>query len=234
MIDAGLARKGASRVPMLEAFAMSDQGCVRGNNEDYCLMEPELGLYVLADGMGGAKAGERASRLAVETVAEMVQSRRIARFAGAADGGGRGQPAGAGGGAAAIAAWKGWAPRWWRRSRTADGLDIASVGDSRAYMLDDERPARHHRRPDVGQRSGPAAGSGRTDPAPPSHAPRADDGDWGQRAAHRELLRGALESGSLVLMCSDGLHGVVEAGELQRILEAGTERRAARGDLPPS
>src|SRR5215472_16126691 len=57
---------------MLEAFALSDKGCVRTNNEDYCLIEPDLGLYVLADGMGGANAGERASRMAVETVAETV------------------------------------------------------------------------------------------------------------------------------------------------------------------
>src|SRR5262252_6175291 len=57
---------------MLEASALSDKGCVRSNNEDYCLVEPEKGLYVLADGMGGAKAGERASRLAVDTVAEIV------------------------------------------------------------------------------------------------------------------------------------------------------------------
>jgi serine/threonine protein phosphatase PrpC len=57
---------------MLEAFALSDQGCVRANNEDYCLIKPELGLYVLADGMGGARAGERASQLAVDTVAEVV------------------------------------------------------------------------------------------------------------------------------------------------------------------
>src|ERR1035441_6814785 len=64
-------RKGVAG--MLEAFALSDQGCVRANNEDYCLIKPELGLYVLADGMGGAKAGERASRLAVDTVAEVVQ-----------------------------------------------------------------------------------------------------------------------------------------------------------------
>ena len=59
---------------MLEVCAKSDLGCVRGNNEDYCQVEAELGLYVLADGMGGAKAGERASRLAVETVVEMVRS----------------------------------------------------------------------------------------------------------------------------------------------------------------
>src|SRR5256885_12041064 len=62
---------------MLEASSLSDKGCVRSNNEDCCLVEPNLGLYVLADGMGGAKAGERASRMAVDTVAELVvQSRR--------------------------------------------------------------------------------------------------------------------------------------------------------------
>src|SRR5881392_570938 len=62
---------------MLEASSLSDKGCVRSNNEDCCLVEPDLGLYVLADGMGGAKAGERASRMAVDTVAELVlQSRR--------------------------------------------------------------------------------------------------------------------------------------------------------------
>src|SRR5689334_25317134 len=57
---------------MLEASALSDKGCVRSNNEDYCLVEPDLGLYVLADGMGGAKAGEEASRIAVQTVAESI------------------------------------------------------------------------------------------------------------------------------------------------------------------
>src|ERR1039458_4993479 len=66
--------RGRESRGMLEAFAMSDKGCVRSNNEDYCLIEPERGLYVLADGMGGAKAGERASRLAVDTVAEVVHS----------------------------------------------------------------------------------------------------------------------------------------------------------------
>ena len=59
---------------MLEAFALSDVGRVRTNNEDCCLILPEIGLYLLADGMGGARAGEMASRLAVDTVAEVVQN----------------------------------------------------------------------------------------------------------------------------------------------------------------
>src|SRR5204862_7443158 len=54
---------------MTEAFGLSDTGCIRANNEDYYCIAPELGLYLLADGMGGAKAGEKASELAVQTVA---------------------------------------------------------------------------------------------------------------------------------------------------------------------
>ena len=59
--------------PMLEAFGVSDPGCVRANNEDYYLLAPNLGLYVVADGMGGARAGEHASKLAADTVWEVVQ-----------------------------------------------------------------------------------------------------------------------------------------------------------------
>ena len=57
---------------MLEAFGLSDSGCVRPNNEDCYLIAPEKGLYVVADGMGGAQAGERASKLAVDTLAGFV------------------------------------------------------------------------------------------------------------------------------------------------------------------
>src|SRR6185503_6826239 len=58
---------------MLEAYGASDPGCVRSNNEDYFLVVPAIGLYVVADGIGGAQAGEHASRLAAETVMDVVQ-----------------------------------------------------------------------------------------------------------------------------------------------------------------
>src|SRR5438445_4467072 len=54
---------------VLEAFGYSDKGRVRQNNEDYFRIEPHIGLYAVADGMGGAEAGEYASRLAVDVVA---------------------------------------------------------------------------------------------------------------------------------------------------------------------
>ncbi|MDH5765934.1 MAG: Stp1/IreP family PP2C-type Ser/Thr phosphatase [Gammaproteobacteria bacterium] len=47
---------------------LTDPGIVRGHNEDTIGNNPELGLAVLADGMGGHKGGEVASALAVDTI----------------------------------------------------------------------------------------------------------------------------------------------------------------------
>jgi protein phosphatase len=52
---------------------MSHVGHVRSNNEDSFAERPDLGLYTVADGMGGAQAGERASRITVDTVVSHVQ-----------------------------------------------------------------------------------------------------------------------------------------------------------------
>lgn len=50
----------------VQAAAQTDVGRIRQNNEDSFLCEPELGLYAMADGMGGHAGGEVASAMAVE------------------------------------------------------------------------------------------------------------------------------------------------------------------------
>jgi PPM family protein phosphatase len=58
---------------MARGFGVSDPGPVRKVNEDSFLCNDELQLYVVADGMGGHSAGEVASRLAVEAMAAFMR-----------------------------------------------------------------------------------------------------------------------------------------------------------------
>jgi serine/threonine protein phosphatase PrpC len=60
----------------LQAFAKTDVGKKRDNNEDAFLVDHDLGLYAVADGMGGHAAGEVASKLALTTLLKELQSWR--------------------------------------------------------------------------------------------------------------------------------------------------------------
>jgi PPM family protein phosphatase len=207
---------------MLDAFALSDKGCVRSNNEDYCLIEPELGLYVLADGMGGANAGERASRLAVDTVAERVlmaqhrdsqvlltaveeANRRVLDAA-------RQDIALEGMGTTLVAALE-----------IGEDLCIASVGDSRAYLMDD---AGLHTITDdqtwvneVGRPLGLDEESLKNHPM--RHVLTMAIGASAPLTVNCYSV--PLMPGALVLICSDGLHGVVEPQLLAEILQGGRD-----------
>lgn len=64
---------------MGEAWGMTDIGLSRSSNEDNFLIDPELGLVMLGDGMGGHDDGEIASETALLSVRECIRQASAAR-----------------------------------------------------------------------------------------------------------------------------------------------------------
>jgi protein phosphatase len=54
------------------ATGLTDVGCVRKHNEDNLLVDTELGLFLVADGLGGHAAGEVASQIVVDRVGQFI------------------------------------------------------------------------------------------------------------------------------------------------------------------
>jgi protein phosphatase len=194
---------------MLEAFGLSDPGCVRQNNEDFYLISP-AGAYIVADGMGGAQAGEHASKLAVETVASYLQNapapdaetlfqafreanQRVMKEAAS-------NPELEGMGTTLVAALE-----------SGPELLIASVGDSRVYVYDGELKTITEDQTwvnEVGRRLGIDETSLKTHPM--RHVLTMAIGVSPELRVHSYTVHP--HPGELILMSSDGLHGVIEPG----------------------
>ena len=65
----------------IESAGLSDIGKKRKDNEDALFVDDDMGLYVVADGMGGHRAGEVASKMVVESIRNYIRSAREGRSA---------------------------------------------------------------------------------------------------------------------------------------------------------
>ncbi len=206
---------------MIEAFGLSDPGCVRANNEDYFISDTGRGLFILADGMGGANAGEYASRLSAELIYQSLSTpssnglpHSLSEAFLQANSGLRkaagGNPKLEGMGTTLLVA----------RALPDGQIEIGTVGDSRAYFC-----SSHSLRQitedqtwvaEVGSRLG--LGSEALKRHPMRHVLTMAVGTTDDLQMRTYRLQ--VNPGDQILLCSDGLHGVVEEKVLAETLDS--------------
>jgi len=226
--------------PGIEMASLTDVGCQRDNNEDRCLYwEPESDeqferkgrLAMVADGMGGHEGGQEASRIAVQTVEAIYaqpsdstpQALLVAGFATAHERiqqYARKNPAlqGMGTTATAIALLR-------------DQLYYAHIGDSRLYLLRDGKISRlTHDHSYVGRLVESGVLSLREAEAHPQrHILTAALGAGEEVSPDVPEHPVAIEKGDVVILCTDGLWGLVSEPELQAAVATATPAEACRG-----
>ena len=189
-------------------------GHIRPHNEDCYLIDTELGLGVIADGMGGHECGEIASRIVVEEVqnevragtpmAEALVKAHHAVLAAVRDGKGR-----SGMGSTALAV-----------KLDGDGFEVVWVGDSRAYLWNDGSLTQITRDHSLVQLM---VDQGDITPEEAEFHPQRNfiTQAIGMESLERlevGLVRGRLFPGQQILLCSDGLSGELSTDEICKIL----------------
>lgn len=214
-------RSAGSDTPRICGGGGTHVGHVRARNEDVILIEPDLGLYAVLDGMGGHSSGDVAARLAADEIAASVrQQARIRRrwprelldFALRT---------------ASVRVFRAGERRWEHRGMgttvvaclIADPtrVVVGHVGDSRAYLLRDRRLAPLTRDQTVAQELVDAG----------VYTPERAERSIGRNMLKRHLgdlhvqpdvVEQTVRPGDCLLLCSDGLHGSVPERSMRRAL----------------
>jgi protein phosphatase len=210
--------------------ARVDQGRVRETNQDLARIDPDLGLVLVADGMGGHELGEVASRVAAEALLasfdraggvaatpEQTEDRLVRGFHEAntfvrlQPGSGQGERMGTT--LVAVAFGQGFAV-------------VANVGDSRCYLVRPTRMeclTRDHSLVAEIRRHGRAATQASLD----SHQnllTRCIGGE-DEVTVDTEVVR--CDLGDVFVLCSDGLWGGVSDRALERVIRTATDAEDA-------
>ena len=211
----------------------TDVGPVRAGNEDHLLLDAGMGLFVVADGMGGHQAGEIASHLAVATVAEDLR---------AAQGGtdpSAGKPTQLTGAlrhansrvydtGAADPALSGMGTTITALFMDQDHAVIGSVGDSRAYLV--RRGTTVQLTHDDTWLVSMLGLDGAREAAARAHPMRhVLTSIIGSRdGSEPEVVSVPLECGDVFVLTTDGLHNVVDDETIGRLAVAALPDEAAR------
>lgn len=218
---------------MVHAGGVSDVGRVRKTNEDSFVSDSELRLFAVADGMGGHGAGEVASRLAIEAVSGFI--RRSAEDTDFSWPWGIDRNLSFDGNRLRTAIYLA-NRRIFRASESNDEysgmgttvvgllvngtrMSIGHVGDSRMYLLSDGKLEQVTH--DDSWAATILAHDPRLGPADIAHHPmrNALTSVLGAREhVDIHLTERDLKDGDVLLLCSDGLHGVMDSDAVREVL----------------
>jgi protein phosphatase len=203
-------------------------GNVRADNQDAILMDEAVGLWIVADGMGGHEGGAEASRLAIAKVREAIlEGRSLHQAILTAH--------------EAISARQEAEPGLSAMGTTIvavldqdNGYEINWVGDSRAYLFDRasaslEKLTRDHNLAGLLVEAGRISAS-EADRHPKRHVLTDCLGIRSQEAPRIDQYRGCWKAGQLLLLCSDGLSGELPKDSIARVLceERSIDRAVSR------
>ena len=225
----------------IDGYAASETGPVREHNEDSWLVDVDGGLFVVADGMGGHAAGEVASRIAVDTVAEVMlgmqdpeETRLLTEVEDPGDMLRERLRYAMNQAALNIRRAVDENPTYMGMGTTLvmviieeDHAHLAHVGDSRAYLIRDSRIQRLTRDHTVVQQE---VDAGRLTPELARIVPHKNiltKSVGTQGPVDPDTSTRMLESGDLIILCSDGLNDAMEDHEIEA-----TCAQFAAEDLP--
>lgn len=223
-----------SRLLRIEAAGDSDIGLQREHNEDSFVVDLDLGLFAVADGIGGAAGGEIASRMAVDIVQSCCREGEIER-----PGPGQDEAASPLGLRLVSAIWRANEaifeegqrdPRLYGMGTTFAGVYadagsacIAHVGDSRVYRYRKrrlERLTEDHSLWNEHLRTGEEL----PDDVDPLLACNIVTRALGMGKTVEVATRFERpQAGDLLLICSDGLSGPVPEAEIAEVLGRGND-----------
>ena len=223
-------RTGTLAVVRYTAWGLSDVGRKRDHNEDSYLVNPRLGLYAVADGMGGHQGGELASKMALEVLEGEIEAAR--ETGSLPDKGGNGnagriiEKAAQRASEMIFAAAQG-DPDLNGMGTTLTGMlvhrgraYVAHVGDSRCYLFRDGKCLQlteDHSWVNEQVRAGLLS----AEDARESKFKHIITRSVGfERHVSVDGVTLAIEPGDCFLICSDGLSNLVEGEEIARVLGA--------------
>ncbi|NIM62023.1 MAG: SpoIIE family protein phosphatase, partial [Acidobacteria bacterium] len=197
---------------------LTDVGRRRENNQDQLLVDEQRDVYAVADGMGGHAAGEVASNIAIQALAETIDKEPEAeadRFLVEAFQEGNRRICES---VLARGEWRGMGTTIVALVRRDDKVTIGHVGDSRSYVL---RDGNLLQLTDDHSWVGEQVRMGLlTDEEAQKHPMRniVTRAMGNRLELEVDVLEQAIEPGDVYLLCSDGLNSMIGDDQIGQIL----------------